>query len=200
MCGIVAVVRRRARPAPSTTPAPDLAGRLRRSARSTKPRRCCVASSTIPMRRASRRSRDGSSRWSDRCAALPAPRCCSAIRSGSPRSNIEPRRSPVVVNELDVALDTDGALTREIESLNAALVVGQGRVLGAQPRPVAYRPFGGAARCVVTGCRIHRDVPLDPDRARRRSIGSRCAAATPPGCTCSSPVTVSTSPIRRSRG
>ena len=39
--------------------------------------------------------------------------------------------------------------------------------MGAQPRPVAYRPFGGAARCVVTGCRIHRDVPLDPDRARR---------------------------------
>ena len=120
MCGIVAVVRRRAPAGAVDNPAPDLAALG--AVRSTKPKRCCVASSTIPMLRASRRSRGGSSRWSDRCAALPAPRCFSAIRSGSPRSNIKPRRSIGLVNELDVALDTDGALTREIESLNAAVV------------------------------------------------------------------------------
>ena len=87
-----------------------------------------------------------------------------------------------------------------LEAVNAALVACKDAVWAVRRDRLAHRARGRrrspAAEPVDRGA---RGVPLDPGRAVGASTASRCAAATPPACTCSCATTASISTSRRSR-
>ena len=195
MCGIVAVVRR---PTDRTPPSlPELAAELSRAppgiSRSPSPRRRspgplddAAAPRRGGRRRAARRARD------------PGPH----RRPGRGRRPSRPssRRQQDLLARIEAAprRRRRGRPGRARDRQRRA-GPGQGRGVGRRPRPAPRRPRGRGAR---------RRAPARPPRSRRsprcrwrsrRSTGSRCAAATPPGSISSSVTTASTSTTREHR-
>ena len=82
----------------------------------------------------------------------------------------------------------------DVESLNAALI--RSRTRSGRSGATDLRAARRSTTCRVATLAARRSRPTRRSRSRcARSTGSRCAAATRPACTCSSPATVSTSPI-----
>ena len=106
---------------------------------------------------------------------------------------------------IEARLDAPPATTTEdaddIEARNAALVACKDAVWALQwDRLATARAIEDlAGRGPLGRGRARRRTTRSRSRCRR-STGSRCAVVTPPACTCSSPVTISTSPTPTSRG
>ena len=89
----------------------------------------------------------------------------------------------------------------DIEARNAALVACKDAVWALQWDRLGDRPGHRGSRGARRRSAAARSRATTRSRSRSpRSTGSRCAVATPPAFTCSSPVTISISPTPTSRG
>ena len=196
MCGIVAVVRR---------PSDRRSARPRQSSLRDARRRRCSAS------RAADRALDARRRSPTSPPSIARGRA-RAARRRSGRSRCSP--IPVALAALEHRADVTGRerspssrpgststppIGCEIEALNAALIAAEGRGVGARATT------GCAPRASSSSSRAVRTAPAA--RSTRSTRSSRPVGARPArgarsrlrrACTCSSPVTASTSTTRRS--